>query len=79
MFFLKMDLNNILEIFPKLRKAIYEKKFRITMTNHEIQTFQAAGIKRSEQCPHINVYPWDGGLSVHWRHDPQYIICRIYL
>jgi len=49
------------------------------MTNHEIQTFQAAGIKRSEQCPHINVYPWDGGLSVHWRHDPQYIICRIYL
>ncbi|MDD3753518.1 MAG: PAS domain S-box protein [Methanobacterium sp.] len=62
---------NILEIFPKLHRTVYEKKIKIAMNNQEIQQFEATGIKKSDQIFHISVYPWDEGLSVHWRHNPS--------
>ena len=58
---------NLWERFPKLAGTIYETSFRKAMNEHEVQHFEALGMRKTQYWYDYSVYPSDDTLSIFWR------------
>ncbi|WP_292758750.1 PAS domain-containing protein [Methanobacterium sp.] len=58
---------NLWERFPKLAGTIYETSFRRAMNEHEVQHFEAPGMRKTQHWFDFSVYPSDDTISIFWR------------
>ena len=62
---------NLWERFPKLTGTIYETSFRRAMNEHEVQHFEAPGIRKTQLWFDFSVYPSDNTISIFWKEITQ--------
>ena len=58
---------NLWETFPQLIGSVIETGFKKAKDDHEIQHFEAQGLKNPEKWYDFSVYPSSDGISAYWR------------